>query len=361
MNLPKTPDQLIRFLDEHLTTLDKYHIGFSWNLKFISRNADMFNWGLANALRYIDDRFVMFERRYIARCQSSQAIQFLIEYEDLDLDQDWIQKGKPNKKNNYTEESNIHYFWLSANSHPNAEKLIINRINNPIPFNADNGANIWWGMICKNTNINVLNKLFERIHEFEENQIIYNPETKWEHPYIINLGNLAENPSATEWVLENLQDYFEASPRRLKSKCKDAPEDIWKGISRNPHPKAIEFLRQHPLRVEKEFLAQNPNPEAIQLLQELDPSGLNKYSAQLSTNVSAIPLLQINQYLINYESLGSNPHPWAISTFAKWVMLHKNKKQLSECCIKNMFKYNQNDPNLYKWSGVPELANAKWS
>ncbi len=350
MSLPTSQVELIEFFDRHLTRADKSRMGWYNSLRLISFNPSMIEWAITNANRLARKGFVVFNRKFLAGCPSELAFGHIANYGP----------NNPAWAKSPRRESEIHYFWLSANYSDSAVDAVINRANNPVPEQGDFGHNVWWNMLCQNPNPRVLQIIYDNYDTFREDQKQFDPCTKAESNDILNIAGLASNSSATEWVLANLEDYFHSNDSR------HAP--LWKALSKNPHPNAIAYLRTYPLRADHDYLARNTNPEAIALLQELVPNNksLSRYSKQLSSNPAAIRLLKSNQFLINYVGLATNPHPWAIGKFAKWAMekqrkcpepaqneelesYNKDTNELQEA-FRGLLKYNYWNAYVHAWS-----------
>ena len=106
------------------------------------------------------------------------------------------------------------------------------------------------------------------------------------------------------------------------------PEKISKdGISLNPNPLVIEYLKKHPDKINWNFLSSNPN--AIEILRE-NSDKINW--SNLSMNNCAFKLLNENQDKIDWSNICYNDNPKIVSEIIdrnldkniSWFILSKN-------------------------------------
>lgn len=326
MTLPISSCELVQFLDSNLTKSDKHALGFGSSLFLISANKDMADWAIENAERiFYDDGFVALSRKHLAASYQGD----LSKIEAMPCAK-WLSERAT--------ESKLHYFWLGMNHSEEATGLLESRARSDIVDNEDSGIAVWMSVACSHPRPEVLQVVYDKYTHKSGGQYLFDPAIRATGPSTIHLGKLAANPSATSWVLKNLEQYLHSSDEEESS--------IWKGLSSNPHPDAIAFLRKYPLRIDKTSLCANPSKEAMGLLQKLWPNPDNWNWSVLSTNPAAISFLQEGSP--DFESLGTNPHPWAIQHFAKWVMSHPDKRSLKKP-IRAMFRYNYWDEYMYQW------------
>ena len=91
------------------------------------------------------------------------------------------------------------------------------------------------------------------------------------------------------------------------------PEIIdWTQLCRNPHPRAIKILEEHP---DKIIDIISINPSATRILEQLPLSFMNW--SELSSNPGAMTLLKKHPHLIDWDEFSSNPHPDALLMMLK--------------------------------------------
>jgi hypothetical protein len=336
MIYPTTPAELIQFIDTNWTFQQKGDCQYKGQLQLSGKNKDMAPWVFQNAQSlFAKLKTPIMHRKYLGTCQSDEMIRFLS-----------TNKRSPVWMMAPMRESRIHYFWLSENNCESAVKLISDRFHNPVDPSIDNGSDVWLCMMCSNTNPAVLQLIFDTYGSIPEECKVFDIEGSYpQSPNMLHLGFLAANPTATNWVIETLWDQYFTSSNTTHAL-------IWKGLSQNPHPLAIQLLEQHPLRADLDGLALNPNKAALNLMQSIEPSSINWNWGNLSRNPAAIHLLQRNDARIDYCALASNPHPWAISEFAKWSVSKNwsdyNRKALG-WMLRSMFRYNFRDAYRHQW------------
>jgi len=329
-----SPEWLINSIDRSLDATTKRELKFAQVLPCISRNPSMIDWAFDTAnQRFYSDKIRTISRKYLAACPSDTAMNHLT---NARRDPKWMMSRR--------EESPIHYFWLSANPHQSAVRLIRDRMRFPMDESRDD-SNVWMNMMCRNPATEIVDEVVECFHHTDETQLIFDIDANYSlDRNAIHLGKFASNPSAAGWVIDNLREYFESDDDRYSV--------LWKGLSNNPNPTAIEYMYDHPNRVDMVRIAENPNLEAIALMQDLNDDPHSWNWRNLSYNPAAIGLLKQHEDLIDYEWLGANPHPWAIKRFHKWFIanarLHKNKRVLNNA-LALMVKWNFRDAWRHQW------------
>lgn len=302
----KTPLQLIQYIDNYVPRRDT---SSSRTLSLVSMNPDMVEWAVKH------DKIARSEDRLLEEKKISANPNLMI-----------VQKLKQLKA------SDIDYFHLSTNPHPNAVQMI-----------KECPKDIWYSKLCQNTNPKAV-QIIEDMYmsgKIKQTHIFFNPYAKSQKMECVNFGALAANPSATEFVLRELNHYLfsDNSTHRM----------IWIGLSKNPHPKVIDLLKKYWMRVDLHDLASNPNIEAIHLLADLVPNYHKWNWRKLSANPAAIPYLKRYPDMIQYKYLGANPHPWAIRKFAKWYVENKSKS-----AFEYMLQYNYKDKYLHQFVNFSE-------
>lgn len=300
MNSINTPLDLIEFIDTygHMS-----HTHSSKILELVSSNPEMVQWA-ANHKKIEKSRTRLLKNKQII--------------------------GNPNiglvTNMNKFVFTNEDYFWLSSNNYPSAVRFI-----------KQSPQKAWYGMLCKNTNpraVEILKDMFVSGYT-EDLDICFDPDVEVVNKSVLNFGLLAANPSAFDFVLTELSHYlFSSDPEHRK---------IWIGISRNPHPKAIELLQKYSDRIDMDSLASNPNKKAIDLLVNMcSLSDMNW--KRLSSNPAAVQLLKNNPFNVDYEYLSANPHPVAMRVFAKWYLRNRSKK-----AFQHMLQFNFRDKYLHQY------------
>jgi hypothetical protein len=145
--------------------------------------------------------------------------------------------------------------------------------------------------------------------------------------------SILSNSNAIDIILEKLDEYEKKNNIDL--------------LSSNPHPKALEWLANHPNRICWYYLS--ANPAAMDLLLKY-PEKIRWDG--LSQNPSAIDMVLKNPDKIYWSNLCRNPHPKAIdylktnSHLINWVMLSTNPcAEELFLLYPNNFYYNQLSEN----------------
>jgi hypothetical protein len=127
----------------------------------------------------------------------------------------------------------------------------------------------------------------------------------------IHWFSILRNPNVIDIILEYIDEYKKTNNINL--------------LSSNTHPKALEWLTNHPNRISWFHLSSNPN--AMDLLLKC-PEKIRWDG--LSRNPSAIDMLLKNTDKIYWCNFSRNPHPKAIEylkanpEYIDWVMLSTN-------------------------------------
>jgi hypothetical protein len=149
----------------------------------------------------------------------------------------------------------------------------------------------------------------------------------------IDWFSILRNSNAIDIILEHLDEYEKKNNIDL--------------LSSNTHPKAIEWLANHPNRICWYNLSANPSamPLLLKYPEKIRWDGLSR-------NPSAIDMVLENPHKIYWSNLSRNPHPKAIeflitnSSYIDWVMLSTNPSAEELFLLHpNKWYYNQLSEN----------------
>jgi hypothetical protein len=236
---------------------------------------------------------------------------------------------------------------------------------NAIQYLEQNPSKIAPYILSDNSNPNFINLLEHHMDKFDhKNEIL------WHDIFI--------NPHAIYLIEKNIDKLFNNDAH-------------WFPLSKNPHPRALRILKEHPDKISFKALSMNTNLEAIQLLEEnydkihfpvlcMNPSAIclierrlsepyipeidfldfrsetpfkNIHWGYLSSNENAIHILEKNIDLIDWHYLSSNPNA------VRLLEQHPDKIKWSQLCFnENAIHLIEKNLDKVDWRFLSENPNA---
>jgi len=139
------------------------------------------------------------------------------------------------------------------------------------------------------------------------------------YPEKIDWMTIGGNPNAMHLVEANF-DLMRAEHCWEPLFEGDGPDEmLWKGLSANPHKKAIDILLQYPQHID--WIEASGNPGAIRLLEKY-PEKIVWLTILGNRNPDVLPI--IDAYLDKYKTPNSKKLIWKVVTLSGWEILSTN-------------------------------------
>lgn len=314
----KTPADLLTFIFENLPHgVDdrwKFYAAIQRNFSLCASNPDLIEWAMAMAKKNPQKLYLMLSGKHI--CANPNAAAIRLVFGGMSQ-HEWIDTND--------REVVPHYFWLGMNPHTKAYPLIEQRLGMNVLDPLDVGLTVWLSTMCRNPNPDVVALVIKKMETTPESKLIFDYYTHAEYNDQINVGRLAANPAAAEYIISTGWLLSE-DPLRKK---------LWGPFSMNPSPAALNYMCKHPSKVSQMWMCSNSNPRAIWFLQSRFPYPHRWDWQRLSANPSAMDLIARYPKRIHLHSLCKNSH----STALRMIAIEYLRGPLS-ISFKNLFKWN---------------------